>query len=72
MDGLIAEWKEMKRALEKQLAAFDPPMNMHTGHNGRDTTEESKARVRRFIQELDDLLRIHGTKGPEVRSDRLT
>ena len=59
MSGLIAEWKNMKRVLERQLALFESPFSMRTGSNGQDTTEETRNRVTRCIEELDALLKAH-------------
>jgi hypothetical protein len=59
MEELIAEWKAMKASLEAQLAHFEPPMNMHTHTDHKDTTKKSKKRVQRCIEELDELLEIH-------------
>jgi hypothetical protein len=52
----IAEWKSMKAELERQLAAFDPPMRLRTFTTQRETTQESKAHIRRCIVRLDELL----------------
>jgi hypothetical protein len=60
MNDLIEEWKKMNADLERQLAAFDPPMRLRTLSNRRDATEESKEHVRRCILELAALLRRHG------------
>ena len=59
MSGLIAEWKNMKRVLERQLALFESPFSMRTGSNGQDTTEETRNRVARCIDELNALLKAH-------------
>jgi hypothetical protein len=59
MSGLIAEWKNMKRVLERQLALFESPFSMRTGSNGQDTTEETGNRVARCIDELNALLKAH-------------
>jgi hypothetical protein len=59
MNGLIAEWKNMKRVLERQLALFESPFSMRTGSNGQDTTEETRNRVARCIDELNALLEAH-------------
>jgi len=59
MSGLIAEWKNMKRDLERQLTLFESPFSMRTGSNGQDTTEETRNRVTRCIEELDALLKAH-------------
>jgi hypothetical protein len=59
MEELVAEWKAMKANLEKQLEQFGHPTNLHTSHDGKDTTKKSKKRVRRCIEELEELLEIH-------------
>ena len=59
MSGLVAEWKNMKRDLERQLALFESPLSMRTGSNGKDTTKETKKRVVSCIAELDALLKAH-------------
>ncbi|MEF3366890.1 hypothetical protein V3H18_10135 [Methylocystis sp. 9N] len=59
MEELIANWKTMKADLERQLALFEPPTNMHTSSDGKDTTKKSKKRVRRCIEELEELIEIH-------------
>ena len=41
------QWKQMKGNLATQLNAFNPPMNLRTSKNGKDTTEQTKERVRR-------------------------
>ena len=38
--------------LARQLAAFDPPMRLHTSATQRETTQESKAHIRRCIARL--------------------
>ena len=46
----------MKGNLATQLNAFNPPMNLRTSKNGKDTTEETKERVRRCLNEIDTLI----------------
>ena len=60
MRELIAEWLGMRHEFERQLALFEPPLDRRTGTNGRDTTDESKARIGRCIDELQALLEAHG------------
>jgi len=60
MEGLIEDWKLIRAELEQQLVALGPPAYLQTRNNQRNTTEESKLRVRRCITELDQLLRQHG------------
>ena len=60
MDQFRAEWKSMKRDVERQLALFGPPSGMRTtDENGNDTTKASKERLGRIIKELDELLKAH-------------
>jgi hypothetical protein len=56
---LIAEWLGMRHAFERQRALFEPPLGRRTGIKGRDTTDESKARIGRCIDELEALLKVH-------------
>ena len=51
-----SQWKRMKGNLATQLNAFNPPMNLRTSKNGKDTTEETKERVRRCLNEIDTLI----------------
>ena len=64
MKDLVGRWKKMKTDLEKQLAAFEPPMNMRTHSNHQETTAESKARLGRALAELDALVKKHESKPP--------
>jgi hypothetical protein len=59
MDALVKEWRRIIASLEEQLIAFDPPRSMRIGHNGRDTTEESKRRITKAISEFRALLDLH-------------
>jgi hypothetical protein len=59
MRELIAEWLGMRHEFERQLALFEPPLDRRTGTSGRDTTDESKARIVRCIEELQALLKAH-------------
>jgi hypothetical protein len=60
MDQFRAEWKSMKRDVERQLALLGPPSGMRTtDENGKDTTKASKERLGRIIKELDELLKAH-------------
>jgi hypothetical protein len=63
MRELVARWRAMKAEFEQQLAAFGPPMNLHSNTNNLDTTADSKARVTRCIAELEALLKTHGGQG---------
>jgi hypothetical protein len=58
-DQLVAKWKTMKADLETQLAFFDPPTNLKTGSIHDDTTKKTKKRLRRCIEELEELLEIN-------------
>ena len=49
----------MRSGLERQLAIFGPPINLHTRSEGTDTTADSKARIVRCIAELDELLKSY-------------
>ena len=50
------QWKRMKGDLATQLNAFNPPRNLRTSKNGKDTTEETKERLRRCLNEIDTLI----------------
>ena len=50
------QWKQMKENLATQLNAFNPPMNLRTSKNGKDTTGETKERLRRCLNEIDTLI----------------
>jgi hypothetical protein len=56
----VEDWKLMKAELQRQLAAFGPPIHFYTHTRRRDATEESREHVRRCIVELDQLLKEHG------------
>ena len=55
MQQYLKAWIARRASLNQQLAAFDPPMNMRTHTNSRDSTQESKALVVRYLAELDEL-----------------
>jgi hypothetical protein len=49
MDQFRAEWKSMKRDVERQMALLGPPSGMRTtDENGKDTTKASKERLGRI------------------------
>jgi hypothetical protein len=60
MDQFRAEWRNLKTHFERQMTLLEPPASMRTtDKNGKDTTEQSKERIRRIIRELDRLLQAH-------------
>ena len=66
MDQFRAEWKNIKRDLERQMALLGPPSEMRTtDENGKETTKGSKACLGRIIKELDQLLKVHEAHGAE-------
>ena len=60
MDQFRAEWENVKRLLERQILLLEPPADMRTTSKDRkDTTKESKERIHRIINELNELLKAH-------------
>ena len=54
--GFDHECKQMKGNLATLLNAFNPPMNLRTSTKGKDTTDETKARLQRCLNELEILI----------------
>jgi hypothetical protein len=68
VDQFRAEWENVKRVLEEQIRLLDSPSRMRTvGRDGKDTTANSRERIRRIITELDDLLKAHKGGTPRQR-----
>jgi hypothetical protein len=53
---LVEEWIQMRSTLRRQLELLKSA-EMHTGTNGSDTTQETIARIEKWISELNALLK---------------
>lgn len=65
MEWLFKEWREMVALYSRQLEMLEDGQ-LSTHSNGRDTTQETIASVRRWKEELEDLLVRHSIR-PETR-----